>query len=338
MRTIRQPLVALAILCALVIAAPAEAIVIDSFDAGPQTIGPINAFSSPNPRTNLYVGPGPIGNRREFRAGEGHPTNGTTFTITGTPPGENSIAWTGPFGATAQWLRYGTRIVTAAPQQLNVDFSGETAIELDFLNLAGGVPNPGPSDTTWFVQVWLTTKAGTVDEDTWSAFDARVPFIGGPITVSLPLADFRNGSSIAPTAADLADVDGIEVFQGNNGNFQAGAPDRHVVLGEVRTAGNPDEDNDGVVDTEDLCPGTMIPEATVPSRRLGTNRWALVDADGVFDTTQPKGRGPQKSFTIEETAGCSCEQIIAIGELGEGHTKFGCSISVMEEFVDAVAP
>jgi hypothetical protein len=33
------------------------------------------------------------------------------------------------------------------------------------------------------------------------------------------------------------------------------------------------------------------------------------------------------------TKGCSCEQIITALELGNGHTKHGCSISAMDTWV-----
>jgi len=35
-------------------------------------------------------------------------------------------------------------------------------------------------------------------------------------------------------------------------------------------------------------------------------------------------------------AGCSCEQIIDMQKLGDGHTKHGCSISAMDDWVDVV--
>jgi hypothetical protein len=98
-----------------------------------------------------------------------------------------------------------------------------------------------------------------------------------------------------------------------------------------------DEDGDGIPDDQDECPDTVIPES-VPTKRLGTNRFALVDEDTTFDTKAPKGKGPRKAFTIEDTAGCSCEQIVEELALGKGHVKFGCSISAMEEWVDAVKP
>jgi hypothetical protein len=96
-----------------------------------------------------------------------------------------------------------------------------------------------------------------------------------------------------------------------------------------------DSDDDGVPDGDDVCPATVIPES-VPTVRLGTNRWALVDDAFEFDTISPKGKGPGRSYSTADTAGCSCEQIIVEQGLGKGHTKFGCSISAMDDWVKLV--
>ena len=97
-----------------------------------------------------------------------------------------------------------------------------------------------------------------------------------------------------------------------------------------------DEDADGVPNDLDLCPGTVIPES-VPTEQLGINRWALVDANGQFDTILPQGEGPGLAFDLGDTRGCSCEQIIEAQGLGKAHEKFGCSIGEMEEWVDLVS-
>jgi hypothetical protein len=97
-----------------------------------------------------------------------------------------------------------------------------------------------------------------------------------------------------------------------------------------------DEDGDGVVDADDMCPGTIIPELSVPAVDLGVNRFALVDRDFDFNTTPPNGEGPGRSYSTTDTAGCSCEQIIFAMGFGAGHTKFGCSISAMDEWVSMV--
>ncbi|MGB5295436.1 MAG: hypothetical protein WBP34_10835, partial [Thermoanaerobaculia bacterium] len=101
-----------------------------------------------------------------------------------------------------------------------------------------------------------------------------------------------------------------------------------------------DADDDGVPDDVDVCPGTVIPES-VPTKRLGVNRYALVDEDGIFDTTEPgrRGRGgPVNFFTVGDTGGCSCEQIIEAQHLGKGHEKFGCSLGAMRNWVKLVNP
>lgn len=98
-----------------------------------------------------------------------------------------------------------------------------------------------------------------------------------------------------------------------------------------------DSDQDGVLDDTDYCPDTVIPEGA-PTIRLGTNRFALTDGDFSFDTTAPKGNGPGRSYSTTDTAGCSCEQIIDAQGLGNGHSKFGCSIGVMDGWASFVNP
>ncbi|MCO4761559.1 MAG: thrombospondin type 3 repeat-containing protein [Myxococcales bacterium] len=108
-----------------------------------------------------------------------------------------------------------------------------------------------------------------------------------------------------------------------------------------------DADGDSVCGDVDFCPNTASSDtaAGVPSNELGTNRWADTDGDGIFDTTLPstngkgkgKATGPQLSFTIAQTEGCNCAQIIEVLELGNGHTKFGCSISAMQDWLAYLA-
>ena len=96
-----------------------------------------------------------------------------------------------------------------------------------------------------------------------------------------------------------------------------------------------DFDGDGVVDLcGDVCLGTVIPES-VPTIGLRPNRYALVDDDLIFDSLR---RGNRFQFTTEDTAGCSCEQIIEELHLGKGHTKFGCSLGAMRRWIDGVSP
>jgi len=98
----------------------------------------------------------------------------------------------------------------------------------------------------------------------------------------------------------------------------------------------PDSDGDGVPDGDDLCPGTASsdPAAGVPSDHLLVNRWADLDGDGTFDTVSPQGQGPGATFSIGDTRGCNCAQIIGALGLGEGHSKFGCSLGAMRDWVE----
>jgi len=97
-----------------------------------------------------------------------------------------------------------------------------------------------------------------------------------------------------------------------------------------------DADYDGLCADVDACPGTTLPD-DVPTVRLGTNRFADVDGDGLFDTTPSNGKGPQRVYTIADTGGCSCAQIIDALGLGEGHVKHGCSIGAMDNWVSLVS-
>jgi hypothetical protein len=92
-----------------------------------------------------------------------------------------------------------------------------------------------------------------------------------------------------------------------------------------------DADGDGLCADEDRCPNSTRIDR--PSRGLGTNRWADRDGDGVFETVTSKGTGPKRAYTIADTGGCSCTDIIAACGYGAGHSQHGCSISVMDAWV-----
>ena len=107
---------------------------------------------------------------------------------------------------------------------------------------------------------------------------------------------------------------------------------------EFTVSGPLDTDDDGVADdfagVVDLCPDTVIPEAAPTSiHGLGKNRWTLDNPDGTF-TQGPPQAGSKFSLTTRDTQGCSCEQIVDLAGLGEGHLKYGCSTSVMLNWID----
>ena len=94
----------------------------------------------------------------------------------------------------------------------------------------------------------------------------------------------------------------------------------------------PDEDNDGVPNDDDVCLATAIPESA-PTSGLNKNRWTLQDVNRVFTQASPQ-EGSKNSFTTTDTRGCSCEQIVDVLDLGQGHLKNGCSTGVMLNWIN----
>jgi len=96
-----------------------------------------------------------------------------------------------------------------------------------------------------------------------------------------------------------------------------------------------DTDKDGVCDSVDRCAGTVLPE--LPSEgQPGVNRFADTDGDGTFDTTLASESEPRRHFTLADTAGCNCSQLMNELGLSDEHTRVGCSLGAMEEWVSRV--
>ena len=146
--------------------------------------------------------------------------------------------------------------------------------------------------------------------------------------LSSEVRDAQYGRGNADAASILLDDDGT--VDPNNLALRSSDHDGVVIFVAA------DEDADGVPNDADMCPATMLPEG-IPSERLGVNRFADTDGDGIFDTTSSKGKGPKDSYDLGDTAGCSCEQIIEAQGLGNGHLKFGCSIGAMKNWVSLMA-
>jgi hypothetical protein len=89
-------------------------------------------------------------------------------------------------------------------------------------------------------------------------------------------------------------------------------------------------DCDGIPAEFDFCPGTVIPES-VPTDGFHANGSALTGPGGIFETAPPNPQGVV--YTLEDTAGCSCEQIVGELGLGEGHLRHGCSYSAMDDWL-----
>ncbi|MBU4241714.1 MAG: hypothetical protein KKF52_00635 [Nanoarchaeota archaeon] len=96
----------------------------------------------------------------------------------------------------------------------------------------------------------------------------------------------------------------------------------------------PDEDGDGVFDSVDRCPGTILPEVV----ELNPNHYADVDGNGIFDTLD-KDSGEavnDESLTLQMTKGCSCAQIEEQmpGE-SKGKLKSGCLRKTVEDWINS---
>ncbi len=173
----------------------------------------------------------------------------------------------------------------------------------------------------------------------------------GPVTLEV-IADVSNLNRGQRARIDLylysdTEGDGVEdsyvslgatctVVEAPSETFTATCTAELVHLSVYSLIAPLDSDGDEVPDqfgsVTDFCPGTAIPEG-VPLVYLGVNRFALVDADAVFDTTAPPGARQSFTYSTDDTAGCSCEQIIDVLELGIGQWRFGCSNGVMKEWL-----
>ncbi|MFH1443993.1 MAG: hypothetical protein ABIG34_01215 [Candidatus Peregrinibacteria bacterium] len=84
----------------------------------------------------------------------------------------------------------------------------------------------------------------------------------------------------------------------------------HNAMGARLGACESDDDGDGIANSQDFCPGTYLPES-VPTEFMLFNRYALTSTTGIFR------EGPRKrvsSFSLTDTRGCSCEQLIDVAE------------------------
>ena len=131
-----------------------------------------------------------------------------------------------------------------------------------------------------------------------------------------------------------SDHDGLVLFVVSDRDGDGAGDDVDNCL----TTPNPDQadtDGDGFGDACDACPATTVVPEGAPTVTLLPNHYALVDGDGIFDTVV-KGNSPAETFTLDDTRGCSCEDIVAAAGLGNGHLMHGCSVGVMRDWVDSL--
>lgn len=159
---------------------------------------------------------------------------------------------------------------------------------------------------------------------------ARVHLPPGVYTIVLSVGD----------AEGMWTTDAVEIAVAADGDGD-GVGDLADLCPETPDPRQLDSDDDGIGDSCDLCAATEIPERA-PTRWLGIHHYALVDDDGVFDSHpwtwhwwwwwQPR------EYTLEDTRGCSCEQIITGLQLGPRHLRYGCGTGVMDYFTWIVSP
>lgn len=205
-------------------------------------------------------------------------------------------------------------------ENLRIDFSVDVAsFSLDIADYGDWFPSHSDGDPrTGSLKAWSSNNV-MISQDGLNLDYFRVAndvFIAGLRNLSVS----TNDEAIAYVTLEFDDVDPGISFD-------------NIEFCEL------DADDDGVPIYDDLCPGTVADiDAGVPSsaKGIGKNRWIWNGA--VWETN---AQGVDKSFTIEETQGCSCNQIldelVDITDLEfDGHYKFGCSQSVVEDWISGL--
>ncbi len=231
-------------------------------------------------------------------------------------------------------------ITVEPPPAFSKSFSPDTILEGGVSTLTFVIDNTGsPSFTASDLDFTDVFPAGLEVADpanvSTDCAGGTLTAAAGSDTVAYSGGTIAAGASCSVQVDVTADTDGE--YLNVSGDLTSSSGNSGPATATLTVDSVPDDDGDGVDDGDDFCPGTVIPER-VPTVRLGVNRFALVDGDLIFDTTSPPGggNGPGDDYTTTDTGGCSCEQIIVELGLGQGHMKFGCSLSAMREWVAIV--
>ncbi len=102
------------------------------------------------------------------------------------------------------------------------------------------------------------------------------------------------------------------------------------IIEEYRRYSSQDKDGDGVLDNEDMCPNTVLPEY-VPTKKLLRKRYVDIDGDGIFETKEKEI--VDSEYSLNDTYGCTCEQILDLKQNNIAEKKFGCRIKTIEMFM-----
>ncbi|MBX4196708.1 polysaccharide deacetylase family protein [Candidatus Pacearchaeota archaeon] len=93
------------------------------------------------------------------------------------------------------------------------------------------------------------------------------------------------------------------------------------------TTNSTDADRDGIINSQDICPSTKLPEAL----DLVSLRYGNIDNDLAFETKDSSGNIIENStYTMTRTKGCSCVQILdALNSTSTYAYAHGCPASTM---------
>jgi hypothetical protein len=162
------------------------------------------------------------------------------------------------------------------------------------------------------------SMGGTILDD--APTEIRIVGSGGVVLASAPWTEGSTSSvSYTIPSTGVIPIIGAEAL--------GGLATPYVLSCTAAPDPGADGDGDGVLDADDLCPDTVLPDA--PTVGLKGARFAA-QADGTFDSGIDRFDG---LYTLADTAGCSATQIIALQDLSSGHTKHGISKSALEEFI-----
>ena len=252
-----------------------------------------------------------------------------------------------------------------------LDDEATTALSLGVPPFTGSyIPDVGLSafdgkttDGVWVLDILDTTSGATGMVMGWDLIFTIAGTADADADGSPACADCDdNDAARTPGASELCDgidndCDGIVPGDESDGDGD-GVP----ACADCDDPAGGDEDGDGVGDICDLCLGTLIPEAA-PSHNLKRGRWALIDGDTSFDTTACDAEHTDTNsfssrstgtwmcvlnYTLADTAGCSCTQIVGFlptqnpangsGSLSDNETRHGCKTKTMDAFISTYVP
>jgi len=259
-----------------------------------------------------------------------------------TPEVNNNYGWDifdSGLGWTAEWYSQGTsyneheRPVTAY-MEFHRGVNGWLPYEgYQYTELDSDWDGPGGGMSGEPASVKISQSVSTM---TGAEYELKYYWSPRPGHADNVLQVFVNGGVVSTHSASGAG-NANTVWTEGLYSFEASSETTEIAFAENGTADSMGMFLDAVSITMTEEP-LLCEETTIDDFDLGTNRWMWDGEEWI--TSLPNGKGPKRSYTIEQTQGCSCEQILAwlhenypeeFGEM-KGHWKFGCSISVMDYF------